>query len=125
MIDSLTLKNYYALSCKWERDLIKHYDQAHNITNYEARILVHLWRNKGSYANRIIRLLNIKRSTAFAILERLQQQKVIFSHNSPISGNRIYKIADSPVSKAFLSAAFLLCICENLKQGANENEIFD
>jgi len=124
MIDSLTLKNYYAMSCNWERDFVRNLDKVLGMTRYEARVLIHLHRNKGSYMIRIMRLLKLKRSTAFYILERFSNLKVVFSEDSPISGNKVYKLADSSLTRAYLSAAFKLCICEQLKEGANENEIF-
>ena len=124
MIDSLTLKNYYAMSCNWERELVRNLDKVLGMTPYEAKVLVHLYHNKGSYMVRVMRLLKLKRSTAFYILERFSHLKVVFSEDSPISGNKIYKLADNPLTKAYLSAAFKLCVCEQLKEGADENEIF-
>ena len=121
----MTLRYYKALADKWERDLIRNFDKVLGLTDNEAMILVHLWRNKGSYKSRIIRLLKIKRTTVFYVLERLTQENVIFRTSSPVTGYQVYKNKEGELSRAYLAAAFKMCICEQLKQGADEDEIFN
>ena len=124
MLDNITLKNYYAMARNWMPELIRNFDKVLGMTENEAIVLVHLYRNKGSYVNRIVSLLTLKQSTASAILWRFSNQKVVFSQDSPISGNKIYKLTDKPLAKAYLSAAFILCICKQLKEGVDENGLF-
>jgi DNA-binding MarR family transcriptional regulator len=124
MLDIETLRKCYALSRSWEKEFIANYKEVSNLTENEARILVHMYKNKGTYFNRIVRVLDIKRSTAYSILEKLKQQGVVFTTESPISGNRIYKLADSELTRAYIVSAFYLCISEHINSGVSWNDIF-
>ena len=95
------------------------------MTKNEARILVHLWRHKGSYAIRISRSLKMPRSTVSYLLQRLRERGIIFETRSPVAGVRIYKLSDTGKTRAFLSAAFKLCVSESIGGGTIGKEIFD
>jgi DNA-binding MarR family transcriptional regulator len=123
MLDIETLRKCYALSRNWEKEFITNYKEVSNLTENEARILIHIWRNKGSYLKRIINVLGINRSTAFFVLDKLRRREIVFTTESPISGNRIYKLADSELTRAYLVSAFYLCISEHINSGVSWNDI--
>lgn len=125
VIDTKVLKEYYIKSAEWEQDFIKNFELVLGLTENEARVLVHLWRNKGSYQSRIVKTLRMNRTTLFFILERMQQRNIVFQTRSPVSGTKIYKLNNSSEAKALLSASFMLCICQNIKKGADVGKIFN
>ena len=123
MLDVETLRKCYTLSRKWEKELVIHFPEVIGLTENEARVLVHLYKNKGSYLNRIVRLLGIKRSTVYFVLEILKQQGVVFTTVSQLTGNKIYKLADSSLTRALLATAFKLCVSDHIKRGVNVDDV--